>query len=204
MTDNPLMNLAIVIPVAIASLTLHELAHAATADALGDPTPREHGRLSFNPMVHMDPMGTFLLVISSMAGFGIGWARPVPVKVHLLRWERFGNFLVSAAGPLTNFALAALAIFALKALPPMSYGGTMWLYIAAALNVSLGVFNLLPIPPLDGGHVMESVLPRRLLPAFQEFAKIGPLLLLALIMLPSSMSPVSWIIRRAVNMALSI
>ena len=94
MTGNPLLNLAIVIPIFIVSITLHELAHAATADALGDPTPREHGRLTFNPVAHLDPLGTLMLVISSMAGVGFGWAKPVPVKTHLLRWERLGNVLL--------------------------------------------------------------------------------------------------------------
>jgi Zn-dependent protease len=203
MTDNTLVHLAIVIPLFIVSITLHELAHAATADALGDPTPREHGRLTFNPMAHLDPLGTLMLLISSMAGVGFGWAKPVPVKVNLLRWERFGNLLVSAAGPLSNILLAVLAIAALKYFPGMPHGSAVWLVTAASLNVVLAVLNLLPIPPLDGSHILEALLPQRLQPAYQEYARVGPIIFLALMLAPGAWNPLGWIFSRAVDLAFS-
>jgi Zn-dependent protease len=204
MTTNPLLMMAIAIPIFIVSITLHELAHAATADALGDPTPREHGRLTFNPLAHLDPLGTLMLVISSMAGVGFGWAKPVPVKTHLLRWERLGNVMVSAAGPLTNLILAALAIGALKYFPDMPYGSAIWLITAATLNVVLTVLNLLPIPPLDGSHILEAVLPQRMQPAYQEYAKVGPLIFLVLMLAPGEWNPLRYLFRWAVGVAFAV
>lgn len=204
MIGNPLLNLAIVIPIFIVSITLHELAHAATADALGDPTPREHGRLTFNPIAHLDPLGTLMLVISSMAGVGFGWAKPVPVKTHLLRWERLGNVLVSAAGPLTNLLLAALAIGALKYFPDMPHGSADWLILAATLNVVLTVLNLLPIPPLDGAHILEALVPARLQPAYEEYAKVGPLIFLVLMLAPGAWNPLRLLFGWAIDLAFKI
>src|SRR5688572_19554700 len=130
------------------SLTFHELAHAWTADRLGDPTARLLGRVSFNPIVHADPIGTVLFPLLAMIGNVplIGWAKPVPVNIARLRHHRRDFMLVAAAGPASNLVMATAAAAALMVVPPSATFGS-WLYLAARLNILLAVFNMLPIPP---------------------------------------------------------
>jgi Zn-dependent protease len=153
------------------SLTVHESAHAWTADRLGDPTARLLGRVSFNPLVHADLVGTVLFPLLAMLGGVplIGWAKPVPVNVRRLRRHRRDYVLVAAAGPASNLALAVMAAVALRLLlaNPLSPGEPAAVAPAAALfgralqiNVLLAVFNMIPIPPLDGGNVVGGLLPR--------------------------------------------
>jgi Zn-dependent protease len=130
-------------------------------------------------MAHLDPFGTIFLLLA-----GFGWAKPVPVTPSLLRWPRLGNFLVSAAGPFTNFLLALLALVALKYGGAWSPGADLWFSVAFQLNLMLMLFNLLPIPPLDGGHLIEALIPRRLLPAWEQLMPYGMVLLLALVFWP--------------------
>ena len=155
---------------ALLAVTLHEVAHGFIADKLGDPTARLLGRLTLNPLRHLDPIGTLALLI-----FGFGWARPVPVNFLNLQRPRRDMILVSLAGPGTNFALALVSALLLRclawvagsgmadgttlgaALEPLRLMAGFSLYI----NIILGVFNLLPIPPLDGGRVMTGLLPKR-------------------------------------------
>jgi len=156
------------------SLTIHEAAHAWTADALGDPTARTLGRVSLNPIVHIDWIGTVLFPLLTMLTplrFLIGWAKPVPVNVARLRHKRRDYVLVAAAGPGSNLALAVVAAGALKLIPvsPVTLGHAnvtvpiaSILSRALQLNVLLALFNLLPIPPLDGGNVLGGLLPRAL------------------------------------------
>jgi len=174
------------------SLTVHEMAHAWTADRLGDPTARLLGRVSLNPIVHADPIGTVLFPLLAMIG-GIpliGWAKPVPVKVSALRHPRRDYMLVAAAGPASNLVLAFFAAAVLAALPisPVRLGEpnvsapvAALLSRAIQLNLILAIFNMLPIPPLDGGNVLSGLLPRSLAVRFDQIRPYGFLLIYALV-----------------------
>jgi Zn-dependent protease len=148
-----LQTLLLLLPVLLGSLTLHELAHGVTATRLGDPTPREDGRLTLNPLAHLDPIGTLLLVVTLVATpFAFGWAKPVAVQPRYFRHPREGMAIVAAAGPATNFVLALLCLVPIKL---DATGQTYEVFRAAFIvNVVLGVFNMLPIPPLDGSRVV--------------------------------------------------
>ena len=179
--------------VLLLSLTVHEMAHAWTADRLGDPTARLLGRVSFNPIVHADPIGTVLFPLIAMVTGAplIGWAKPVPVNVRQLRHHRRDYVLVAAAGPASNLVFAIVAAFALAALPispvvldeaNISAPLASFLSRAVELNVLLAVFNMLPIPPLDGGNVLSGLLPLRFASLFNQLRPYGFILLYALIL----------------------
>jgi Zn-dependent protease len=174
------------------SLTVHEMAHAWTADRLGDPTARLLGRVSLNPLVHADPIGTILFPLIAMATGAplIGWAKPVPVNMRYLRSARRDYVLIAAAGPASNLVLAVAASLVLAALPvsPQTLGETnvsvplaRILSQLVQLNVLLAVFNMVPIPPLDGGNVLGGLLPRPLAAYFNQLRPYGFLLLYVLI-----------------------
>jgi Zn-dependent protease len=152
------------------SLTIHESAHAWTADRLGDPTARLLGRISLNPAVHVDPIGTIVFpLIALLTGVPVlGWAKPVPVNITRLRgnWKR-KYMLIAAAGPASNLVLALLASVVLRVLPASLLEPTaeaalapliLFLRVAVYLNVLLAVFNMVPVPPLDGGNVVAGLL----------------------------------------------
>ena len=175
------------------SLTVHELAHAWTADRLGDPTARLLGRVSLNPIVHADPIGTVLFPLISLVSGAmlIGWAKPVPVTLRYLRHPRRDYMLVAAAGPVSNLILAVFAAILLAIVPisPMTVGEpnvsvpiAKFLTGLVSLNVLLAIFNLLPIPPLDGGNVLAGLLPPALAAQFNRVRPYGFLLLYALIL----------------------
>jgi Zn-dependent protease len=175
------------------SLTVHESAHAWTADRLGDPTARLLGRVSLNPLVHADLIGTVLFpLVSLTSGWPlIGWAKPVPVNVRQLRRQRRDYVLVAAAGPASNLAIAIVAIVLLQAVPlsPVVRGELnvsaplAWLLNRAVyMNVLLAVFNMIPIPPLDGGNVLSGLLPQPLAFQFNRIRPYGFLLLYALLL----------------------
>jgi Zn-dependent protease len=175
------------------SLTIHETAHAWTADRLGDSTARLLGRVSLNPMVHADPIGTVLFpLIALLTGAPlIGWAKPVPVNVRQLRRHRSDFVLVAAAGPASNLLLAFGSAIALSLIPispqtlneaNVSVPIAAILSQAMRLNVLLAVFNMIPIPPLDGGNVLGGLLPYRLAVSFNRLRPYGFLLLYALVL----------------------
>ena len=146
---DPLGFILIAIPL-LYSIILHELAHGWVAYRMGDPTAKSLGRLSLNPLKHLDPMGTIMLFI-----FGFGWAKPVPVNFNQLRDRRKGMILVSAAGIIANMILAFIALFLDRLLPlsPSSMPAEM-LYYFAQINIILAAFNLIPLPPLDGSKIL--------------------------------------------------
>ena len=142
------------LPIVLASLTLHELAHAFVAWRLGDPTAKQEGRLTLNPLVHMDPIGTLMFVVTGLAaGLPFGWAKPVPVNPGYFRRPKEGMAIVAIAGPLMNF-LVALVCFAVIRHVDMSTQTFEVLRLAWIVNVVLGLFNLIPVPPLDGSRVL--------------------------------------------------
>ena len=150
--------------IVLVSLTIHEAAHAWTAERLGDPTARMLGRVSLNPVVHIDPIGTLLLpLVALLSGLPIiGWAKPVPVNINRLRHHRRDFMIVAAAGPVSNLAQAVVGGLLFQAL---SFGGAEAGYASLILkafvqiNLLLAFFNLIPIPPLDGGNVLAGLLP---------------------------------------------
>lgn len=192
-----IVNLAILLPIFVASIALHELAHALVADLLGDPTPRENGRLTLNPAAHLDVFGTLMILVA-----GFGWAKPVPVKPYLFRWPRVGSVLVSAAGPLTNLLLAVIGLLVLKHWGAMPGGSAAWLNTAIQLNVILAVLNFLPLPPLDGGHLLEAVLPRKWIPAYQHLIPYGMVVLILMVVGP--WNPLKFVFARAIELAYAL
>ena len=191
--------------VLLVSLTVHEAAHAFTADRLGDRTARLLGRVSLNPAVHLDPIGTILFpLIAIMTNVPvIGWAKPVPVNGRNLRNERRDFVLVAAAGPASNLALAAIAAFVWRMLP----GGADELIAtivqrALLMNVLLAVFNMIPVPPLDGGNVLAGLLPIPLARQYDRLRPWGFLLLYGLmltgtlgaIVVPPARLIISWLL----------
>lgn len=177
------------IPVLL-SLTVHEWAHAWAAWKLGDDTAKHLGRLTLNPLDHMDPVGTFLLPLT----VSFGWAKPVPINPLRFRAVsmRFGIVLVAAAGPISNalIAVAAWSLLVLLRLPVLAETAEslepirFLLEMFVPINMALCVFNLLPIPPLDGSKVVDGLLPDSARPAWNRFCDLGPALLAALILLP--------------------
>jgi Zn-dependent protease len=175
------------------SLTVHEMAHAWTADRLGDPTARLLGRISLNPVVHADLIGTVLFPLISLTtgtGWLIGWAKPVPVDSRRLRQPRRDFVLVAAAGPASNLLMAIAAAVALSMLTisPQIRGEinisvplARILSQAMQLNVLLAVFNMIPIPPLDGGNVLAGLLPPSMAALFNRVRPYGFILLYALV-----------------------
>lgn len=178
----------LVVPVLMA-VTFHEAAHGYVANWLGDPTARLAGRLTLNPLSHLDVIGTLAFLLTRM----IGWAKPVPVDPRYFRDPARGMMLVALAGPAMNFILAVLFSLAVRGIEYAGRGvveGTLaysvlepLLYMCAAgvtVNIALGVFNLLPVPPLDGSNVLAGFLPPHLAMRYQAFGRWGFLLLLVL------------------------
>jgi Zn-dependent protease len=171
------------IPFLLASLVLHELAHALVATRLGDPTPREHGRLTLNPISHLDPLGTIMFAVTYFTtGLIFGWAKPVLVQPGYFRRPKQGMALVAAAGPATNFLLALGAIAYLVHGNPTG----RWFDVALqafTVNIVLGIFNLLPIPPLDGSRIVGAFLPDRAYASWSALDQYGMFALFGLIIL---------------------
>ncbi|HPC83793.1 MAG TPA: site-2 protease family protein [Thermoanaerobaculaceae bacterium] len=186
------------------ALSLHEAAHGWMAERLGDPTARWLGRITLNPIKHVDPFGTivFPLVLAAIGAPVLGWAKPVPFVTRNLRNQRWGPALVGLAGPASNIALGlavTLVLLLAKGMMPgfrpllvvllregaMGAGGVVaplvyLLFALAMINLILAVFNLIPIPPLDGSHILEAVLPARAAYGYAQLRPYGMFILLAL------------------------
>jgi Zn-dependent protease len=190
-----LTEILIVLAVLISSLSVHEAAHAFAADRLGDPTARQLGRLSLNPAVHVDPIGTLLFpLIAYVTGVPlIGWAKPVPVDLRYLKHPKRDFALIAAAGPASNLVMAAIGAVALSiarnaAGPGDLVGGAVTspllplLFTFAIVNVLLAVFNMIPVPPLDGGNVLIGLLPASSGQLVEKMRPYGILILYALML----------------------
>jgi Zn-dependent protease len=193
--------------VLIFSLSFHEAAHAWTSEKFGDSTGRYQGRITLNPRAHIDPIGTILIpIINYFTGFPLlGWAKPVQTNPRMWRDKRKANILVSAAGPVSNLILASASFFIIKVLMiggVVGVGGhsiyqivipkalessfmtplSVLLSVILILNVALCVFNLLPIPPLDGSHVLEEFLPYEAARIYEQLRPYGFLVLMAFLL----------------------
>jgi len=173
-----LVQWVIKIPVLLFAITIHEYAHGRAALWLGDPTAKLSGRLSLNPLHHIDPFGAICLFL-----FNFGWAKPVPVNPGYFRNMRRDIIIMSLCGPLANISAAFLAGMLIRylLLPWEVYQITL-IYLLF-MNIGLGLFNLLPIPPLDGSHVLENALSLNAAQKYREFGRYGPILILAIVML---------------------
>jgi Zn-dependent protease len=174
------------------ALPVHEFAHAATAVALGDPTPRMQGRLTLNPLAHLDPFGSILILLS-----GFGWAKPVMWNPRNITTNfRLASILVAAAGPVSNIILAVIGVLLLR----LGFGETalvnQFLLNFIIINVSLFVFNLIPVPPLDGSHILFALLPGDTYQLRAQLSQYGFLLLFAVIFFAGNIirAPVIWIL----------
>ena len=191
-TEQEIIIFCVVVP----SIILHEISHGYVANAFGDDTAKRAGRLSLNPVVHVDPVGTLIVpAVLALSGIGMfGWAKPVPVNVGRLRSPRNEGVVVSLVGPFVNVVLAALfgllfVHFARADLPPGWNAPKQWstsaqiLFWASLINVGLFVFNMIPVPPLDGSVLFERLLPRSWWPTYLRYRQYTMPILLGLVVL---------------------
>lgn len=208
--------LILFVPVLLLSVVAHEYAHARAALSQGDSTALMLGRLTMNPLPHIDPVGTVLvplLLFFSHAGFILGWAKPVPVNPRNFRNYRRGDILVSSAGVAANFGLALLFFLAALGLsaagvaaeaPGVAGGLRRMSEFGLFLNLLLGVFNLLPIPPLDGSHLLYHLLPPALGAKYRAVARYGIVLLFLVILVPGLLSGLLYPVRFLMEVARSV
>jgi len=177
----------------LVGITVHEASHAWMANFLGDPTAKIEGRVSLNPMVHLDPLGTLMIFITFLAGVGFGWGKPVPYNPYNLKNPRIGALWIAVAGPLANLITAFVFVVIFKTLNayPLflasALGGFVFqvVFMIILINIGLMAFNLLPIPPLDGSKVLAAVVPERYNYELQTFFHYGPFILIGLIVFDS-------------------
>ncbi|UKL13780.1 site-2 protease family protein [Dissulfurimicrobium hydrothermale] len=186
--SNIIQKLAILVPPILLAVTVHEMAHGWVAYRLGDPTAKMQGRLTFNPIRHLDPVGTLVFFMTQT----IGWARPVPVDPRYFKSPRRDMIWVSLAGPAANLILAALSALLLRETAGFLQG--IWgpslyfarplvymAYVSVQINIGLAIFNLIPIPPLDGSKVLIGLLPLKLAIWYEQFERYGFILILILV-----------------------
>jgi len=187
--DQFFLKLSIMLVPALMAITCHEVSHGYIADKRGDNTARYLGRLTLNPLKHLDIFGTLMIFI-----VGIGWAKPVPVNYNNLRRPKTDMMWVAAAGPITNFALATVSAIAMRALVAVTEGVpegtalasfvdpmTLMLAFSVYINLLLGIFNLIPMPPLDGGRVAVGLLPHRPSMALARLEPFGMIIIIVLV-----------------------
>jgi len=183
MSSDRWANLVILIPVLLISMMAHELAHGWIAYRLGDPTAKNRGRLSVNPLKHLDLIGTAMFIFTYLfSGFVFGWAKPIPVSPYYFKNRQRGMAIVGAAGPITNFIIAIIFALVLNWIAPSTDSRLFTvLFLLFQVNVVLGLFNLIPIPPLDGSRVLGGFLPRSAYEKWVAVDRYGMLLVLVLI-----------------------
>lgn len=198
-----------IVPSALIAIVLHELSHGLVSHWLGDPTPKETGRLSLNPLKHLDPVGTIALII-----FGFGWAKPVIVNPEYYKHPKWGMALVGLAGPLMNFLLSCVGFLIMgliiKINPSSLYTNSVTIssiifefcMYFAIINLGLCIFNLVPIPPLDGSKILGVILPRQAYREYMSWGRYGMYIVLGFLLIFSvlertgvmDMSPISFVI----------
>jgi Zn-dependent protease len=207
--ENFFLKLSIMLAPALMAITCHEVSHGFVADKLGDNTARSQGRLTLNPLKHLDIIGTLMVFI-----VGIGWAKPVPVNFNNLRNPKRDMIWVAAAGPVTNFALAILSAFLMRALAAIVEGASasspfqfmleplmLMLAFSVYINLLLAIFNLIPVPPLDGGRVAVGLLPYR---QAEAYARIEPFGMIIIIVLVFFTNLFSYVISPILNIAIHL
>ena len=211
-STSALVELLLLIPIILFSLSAHEFAHGYTAFKLGDETARNYGRLTLNPLKHIDPLGFLMLLFA-----GFGWAKPVPVSTRHMKNSRWGFVLVSLAGPFTNLVIATVSAFLYFSsivvqyhLVANGFDGKQILTICSlvqsffalsvSLNVGYAVFNMIPIPPLDGSRLLTACMPRKAAIWFFKYEHIIQLVLFALIILDVLNGPISYAIRFVIGL----
>ena len=185
LTAQSLELLLLIVPVLVVSMVLHEIAHAYVANRLGDPTARMLGRLTFNPLKHVDPMGTAMFAITYLtSGFMFGWAKPIPVQPRFFNRPHQDMAIVAIAGPIVNLAIAwATAVVAVQLIPDATGLVAQFVSLAFATNVLLAVFNMMPIPPLDGSRVLAAFMPREMAEAWGRLDQYGFIIIFGLLFL---------------------
>jgi len=178
-----IQTLILMLPALLLAVTVHEVAHGFVADRLGDPTARREGRLTLNPLPHIDPLGALAFVLA-----GFGWAKPVPVNAGNLRHPVRDMAWVAAAGPISNFLVAFVGLIALVLVrrllnaPFLAEPLVGMLSYVYSFNLALGIFNLIPLPPLDGGHFLPYFFPRGSWTLLHQLEQSGPFILLLLLL----------------------
>jgi len=211
------------LPAILISLSFHEMAHAYVSYRHGDPTAKYLGRLTMNPLRHLDPIGTLMLVISMFSGFGFGWAKPVPIDPSYYRDKKRGTVLVSLAGPASNLLLAFLFSFPMALIGIKNgvgirevFDSTRGIYGLAftlqfilfnicrsfyVINIGLAIFNLIPVPPLDGSRLLTAVLPPRQYFQLMQYERyIGMVFLAVMLLRPEILTSIMWPFRKAVEL----
>lgn len=203
--DSTIIELILLVPAILLALSVHEFSHGWVSYKLGDPTPLHDGRLSLNPLRHLDPLGTLFLII-----FKFGWAKPVMVNPQYYQKPRRDMALVAAAGPASNFLFALIVYIILAILvktgQPLQESGFwamlgQFLNILALINIGLGIFNLLPLPPLDGSKIAGAVLPRDMYFGYMRFEQYGMIILMILLFTGLLTGPLQ-VLRRGVTTGL--
>jgi Zn-dependent protease len=166
----------VLLPIVLVSLTLHELGHAYVAWKLGDPTAKEQGRLTLNPIAHLDPLGTLMFALTALiANLPFGWARPVPVRPGYFRRPKEGMAIVAAAGPAMNFLMALACLAAIRHIELGELTGEV-VENAYIVNIILGLFNLIPVPPLDGSRIVGVLMDRATYARWIQLDQFGMLI----------------------------